>query len=182
LPAILQLRYSQDYLKPHYYNGQIIQPPQLFFKCLDSKISYYTVATFIKDPVDSQTENFYSEEELYRVWPILKPEIMYDFSQEKGEFCVTRGSGFLWKNINGRYYFDEETFNHIPSSFFCSRNYGYVDLVLTREAIKHQAWKLFSVGGQKHYDDFLTDFPESMKEYEKAVWDSHTSIYAKNMI
>lgn len=56
---------------------------------------------------------------------------------------------------------------------------GYTDLILTKEAIKHKAWKLLSYKGRGHLQDFLRDFPDARVEYERAVFDSHTSLSAK---
>lgn len=129
----------------------------------------------------AKREIFNSEEELFQKWPQYKPENIYDFSQTNGYFSVLMGEEkFLWKNINGRFYLDEETFNRISAGFSNTRTFGYTDLILTREAIRHQAWKLLSYRGLDHLDDFLKDFPESKVEYDKAVWDSHTSLYAKD--
>lgn len=129
---------------------------------------------------DDETEVFNSEEELFEKWPQFKPENMYNWSQSKGDFkALFGGENFLWKNTNGRFYLDEETFNRIPAGFSNRRNYGYTDLILTREAIRHQAWKLLSRRGLDHLSDFLRDFPDSKAEYEKAIWDSHTSLWAK---
>lgn len=128
----------------------------------------------------SEVEVFSSEEELFEKWPQFKPENMYDWSQTKGEFKVLMGEkSFLWKNINGRFFLDKKTFDHIPYSFR-SGNYGYTDMILTKEAIRHQAWKLLSRRGLVHLHDFLEDFPDSKAEYEKAIWDSHTSLWAKS--
>jgi hypothetical protein len=56
---------------------------------------------------------------------------------------------------------------------------GYTDLILTAEAIRHNAWKLLSYKGRMYLQDFLQDFPDSRAEYNHAVWDSHTSLSAK---
>ena len=88
---------------------------------------------------------------------------------------------FLWLKRNDRYYLDPETFDRIPASLFCDsiESYGYVDLILTVAAIKHKAWKLLSRRGLDHRDAFLRDFPDAREVYERAVWDSHTSLSAK---
>jgi len=111
---------------------------------------------------------------------------MYDFSQPEGHFSVGWGwKNFLWRLEDGKYYLDEETFNRIPAGFFQrdrkgELSYGYTDLILTAEAIKHEAWKLLSYRGLDHLGYFMKDFPDSKQRYEQAVWDSHTSLAAKN--
>ncbi|MFH1211919.1 MAG: hypothetical protein V1659_03230, partial [Candidatus Woesearchaeota archaeon] len=86
----------------------------------------------------------------------------------------------LWSMRENRYYFDERTFDLIPASIRSkNRHYGYTDLVLTREALRHRAWKLLSYKGLCHIDQFLRDFPDARLQYERAVWDSHTSLFAK---
>lgn len=128
-----------------------------------------------------EIEAFNSEEELFQKWPQFKPENKYEFFQPNGSFSVSNAEDkFLWKNINGRYYLDEETFNRIPSGcLFTKRECGYTDLILTAEAIKHRAYKLLSCEGYKFLGYFLRDFPDSKARHEKAIWDSHTSLYAK---
>lgn len=130
-----------------------------------------------------ELENFYSEKDLYEKWPQFKPENMYDFSKSKGTFVepFLRGS-YLWKQIDGKFYLDEETFNKIPANFSAYPHlaYGYTDLILTAEAIRCGAWKLLSRRGLDHLEDFLRDFPEARERYEEAIWDSHTSLAAKS--
>jgi hypothetical protein len=129
------------------------------------------------------TQTYPSLEDLYQEWPQFKPENMFDFSQTHGTLDYTFGvEGFLWKKVDGKYYLDEETFNRISASFAAGDyiNFGYTDLILTAEAIKHKAWKLLSRRGLDHLDDFFEAFPDSMVRYEKAVWDSHTSLAAKS--
>lgn len=129
--------------------------------------------------LDIQT--FTSLEELYKSWPQFRPENMYDFSQSHGNFDFFRGGkSFLWKVMDNRYYLDEKTFDKISAGFFHgSYEFGYVDLILTAEAIRQKAWKLLSYRGLTHLDAFVTEFPDSKARYEQAVWDSHTSLFAK---
>ncbi len=125
-------------------------------------------------------EKFASEEELYAAWPQFHPDFIFNWSQERGHFSVaySRDNDFLWLNREGRYHLDEETFDRVPASFQ-SGELGYVDLILTSEAIKHKAWKLLSYRGLIHASAFLRDFPDSKARYTRAVWDSHTSLSAK---
>ena len=85
---------------------------------------------------------------------------------------------FFWRIEEGRYFLDGKTFDRITAGL-TSVQYGYTDLILTAEAIKHGAWKLLSRRGLKHIPDFLRDFPDSRERYRRAIWDSHTSLYAK---
>jgi len=127
-------------------------------------------------------EAFSSIDELVKEWPQFTPEFMYDFSQENGSFTVDlQKSTFLWRQKDGRFYLDEETFNRIPIGFTMTRpsRFGYIDLILTAEAIKNRAWKLLSYRGLKNLSSFLRDFPESRERYEKAIRVGYNSLYAK---
>lgn len=125
-------------------------------------------------------ELFTSEEELHKAWPQFHPDFVYNWSQKTGSFPVLLSEErFLWLNKDGKYYLDKETFNRISASFRISLNFGYTDLILTSEAIKHKAWKILSYRGLVHSYAFLRDFPDIKPRYEKAVWDGHTSLYAK---
>jgi|APSaa5957512622_1039677.scaffolds.fasta_scaffold31734_1 hypothetical protein len=134
------------------------------------------------------------------------PEFAYDWGQRSGELKM-RGlitgdiPNFFWLNENGRYYLDPKTFELIPAgrivhvtesegknkegtvkrfiSWRMNRDPGYTDLVLTAGALKHNAWKVLSRNGAGYLDDFLKEFPDVDAAYERAVWDSHTSLYAK---
>ncbi len=127
-----------------------------------------------------RTDKFDNEKELFEAYPLYNPELKYNWNQEKGHFGGDLASGFLWVKINGKYYLDPVLFDGISASSRCySKFMGYTDLVLTAEAIKHGAWKLFSRHGLDHMDAFLRAFPDVKAEYDRAVWDSHTSLYAK---
>lgn len=134
-------------------------------------------------------EEFNSEQELWKKWPQLHPNNSFDWSKEKGKFgSVGEGdylSDFSWKMNNGRYFLDEELFNIMPASKLCEslqigedKMWGYTNLILTAEAIKNKAWKLISYKATFN-DKFLRDFPSAKEAYDKAVWDSHTSLHAK---
>ncbi len=136
-------------------------------------------------------EKFNSREELWEKWPQFHPINRFDWSKEKGSFSSV-GYGlhlqaFSWRMKNGRYYLNEKSFNTMPASirsenrlFVFDNRCGYTDLIISIEAIKNKAWKIFSYIHDKNFNnDFLRDFPSAKKEYDKAVWDSHTSLYAK---
>ncbi len=130
-------------------------------------------------------ELFETEEELYKKWPQFDPNNMYDWNQKEGGFAtIFRAKNcFYWVNKNGKYYIDEKSFDIMPASSNLTPYHilGYTDMILTAEAVKKKAWKLISYRGLKHLEQFLTDFPDSRLRYERAVWDSHTSLGAKHM-
>lgn len=141
-------------------------------------------------PVEAihQKRKFKTLNEIYTEFPELCPEFLYDFDQSEGRFTcewTDHMYSMFWKMRDGRYYLDEKSFDKMPASFLSSIslghgfNFGYCDLVLTAEAIRHQAWRLLSRHGVNHLKRFLEDFPDSRIRYEQAVWDSHTSLSAK---
>jgi len=122
-----------------------------------------------------RVELYRTDEDLLEAWPQFHPDFIYDWNQERGQFMVLGNlDNFRWVMKNGKYYLDSETFNRIQASFI-----GYVDLILSSEAIKRKAWKLLSYKGRVHLPQFLRDFPDAKEVYDRAVWDSHTSLYAK---
>ncbi len=124
---------------------------------------------------------FQSDEEVYHHYPLFDPKFKFDWNKERGSFSIMLDNGsFLWNKKNNRYYLDPESFNRMSDGFIGTGQFGYHDLVLTSQAIKQKAWKLLSYRGLKHMPQFLRDFPESKKVYEKAIWDSQTSHYAKS--
>ncbi len=141
---------------------------------------------FIMMPFRSswKVHKYKSKERLHRSWPIFHPDNAFDWNTSSGSFYLGpyfNTDTFRWKKKGTRYFIDESTFDLIPASMNCagSIGLGYTDLILTAEAIKHNAWKLISYKGRAHFQDFLKDFPDSRAEYERAVWDSHTSLSAK---
>lgn len=118
--------------------------------------------------------------DLYDQYP---PETKYDFAKERGNFRVVFNRfDFLWLNRDGRYYLDPEMLDSMPISFRSSgwNGYGYTDLVVTAEAIKHQAWKVLSRRGRQHIPAFFRDFPDSYDRYSRAVFDAEASFNARN--
>ncbi|HIH25474.1 MAG TPA: hypothetical protein HA226_01740 [Nanoarchaeota archaeon] len=111
----------------------------------------------------------------------FSPDYMYDFSQDSGSFTISGAKNsidFRWVKRGDLYYLDEKTFRRIPANggMFI---YGYTDLMLTAEAIKQKAWKLLSRKGLEHLEDFYKDFSESRIVLEEAIWNGHSSLYAK---
>jgi len=129
-------------------------------------------------------ELFNSEQELYEKWPRFDPKFNRDWSQKSGflttAYDVLSKTKFLWVQEKDKYYFDERTLENISAGFSCSSSFGYTDLILTSEAVKHNAWKVLSYKGLQHLNDFLKQFPDVISVYEKAIWDSHTSLVAKS--
>ncbi len=123
---------------------------------------------------------FKTEEELWEQWPLFSPSYMYDWNQPEGHFYAGPWikDNFLWINQEGRYYFDPRTFDRLPASIR-SGSLGYTDLVLTRGALRHNAWKILSYDGLKYFPAFLNDFPDVRSDYERSCWDAHTSLYAR---
>jgi len=131
----------------------------------------------------TRDECFKSEKDLYDKWPQFHTGFKHDWMQEKGYLTtigMMGGDNFSWIQRNGKYYLSDETFERMPASLGCSGLLlGYVDLVMTSEAIRLKAWKVLSYKGLKHFSSFIKRFPEAALAYEKAVWDSHLSLYAK---
>lgn len=126
-------------------------------------------------------EKFRTKEELYEKWPQFHPNFQYDWAQDAGSFYVMFAeNNFFWRQHQGRYFLDEKTFDKISPSFRVDLRFGYTDLVVTAEAIRHKAWKLLSYRGDVHIPVFLRAFPDSRKRHARAVWDAYTSLYAKS--
>jgi hypothetical protein len=133
--------------------------------------------------------------DLYKKYPQFKPENVYDFSVTEGRFPESNISieRFGWRMTNGRYYFDETSLDRIPAGGWPlrERKVGYTDLILTAEVIKKKRQDYIVLLGENLKDEFyrerdeditnfLKRFPSSRKRSHLAIWDSHTSIDAKN--
>lgn len=114
-------------------------------------------------------------------WPEADPDVRFNWDQDSGNFAraVLGREKFLWRREGDKYYLDEETFKGIPASLWTGLSMGYVDLIATSEAIKKGAWKVLSYRGAMHMPEFLETHSDSRERVEKAIWDSHTSLYAK---
>ena len=128
-----------------------------------------------------KVRSYKTQERLWRFWPQFHPDNVFNWQQSEGNFKAdtNRNSGFLWKKVNGKYYLDSRTFDRIPASFRSGSTFGYTDLLLTAEAVRHEAWRVLSRRGLFHFDAFLEAFPDTRARFEKGIWDSHTAIYAK---
>lgn len=132
-------------------------------------------------PIRQEWERFVfgSKTELHSSFPLFSPQRRFNWNQKQGRFSCLMSDKLGWLMNEGKYSLDPETFNRIQDGFLRTFEVGYHDLILTAEAIKQKAWKVLSYRGLKHLPQFLKDFPESRARYEKAVWDSQTSLYAK---
>ncbi|MBI4099921.1 hypothetical protein HY440_02840 [Candidatus Microgenomates bacterium] len=149
-------------------------------------------------------EYFPSKRELYLAWPELRPEKYYDFNQPSGSTCFTLYNGtdisinsngswkftdrLQWIKKGDKYYFDPENLDRIPVGYPCQERekiempgagWGYTDIVLTAEAIKHRAWKMLSTNSFFHLKQFFGAYPDSKEHHERAAWDAMTSLAAK---
>lgn len=131
---------------------------------------------------------FDSKEELLNKWPIFRPENIFNFSISSGIFYTGNMlmDNFRWKQVNGRYYFDERSFDLMPAGGQNVRRFGvgYTDLVITAEAIKNKGTDLLTYntrdGGEENLQSFIETLPEiSRRRIEVAIWDAHTSTFAK---
>jgi hypothetical protein len=132
--------------------------------------------TMIIKPIEKEydMQKFNSLERLMKKWPQFRTMNKYNFGQETGTFSMAKN--FIWDQRKGNYYLSEKTYRQIPVSGILEK--GYTDLILTAEAIKHQAWKLISYKGLQHLPRFLKEFPDSHKRYEKAVIDGELCMFA----
>ncbi len=125
-------------------------------------------------------QRYKTQEDLRKEWPQFHPDFVYEWAKERGHFVDSDGvDKFSWMREGDKYSLDPKTFDVIPASGFCRMAMGYTDLILTAEAVRHNAWKVLSYKGMKYLDWFLRDFPEAKSRYDLAVWDSHTSLFAK---
>lgn len=132
-------------------------------------------------------EQFDSVDSLFTKWPQFRPENVFDFTVNQGRFRESNIGieSFGWKSINGRYYFDELSFDRIPEGgSIREKGVGYTDLVITAEVVKKKQTGMIGGSFRDWYNEdklenFLKRFPSSRKRVDLAIWDAHTSIYAK---
>ncbi len=161
---------------------EMINFPKQDFLGVDAPHYYYSclVIPFFEEREERLVSSL---EEVVEKFPNFHPDFRYNWKKTDGNFNGFGVKKFYWKNKKGRYYFDEKTFDEIPASFRSreqkSFSFGYTDLIITTEAIKKKAWKLFSYGGTMHTEDFLKNNKDVEEKIIKAIWDSHTSLHAK---
>lgn len=168
----------------------ILSPDDLFYCEHDEEKNNVFGCEFEGQEIKQITEvqDFESIEELFREWPQFRPENRFDLSIPNGVF-VTQNilqKNFRWKQIKGRYYFDEKSFDLMPagSPNIRSKGAGYTDLIITAEVIKNKGVRLNNFRardeGEEDLQSTINQLPEiSRRRIETAIWDAHTSTFAK---
>ncbi len=123
-------------------------------------------------PVESE-QVVDTEEEVWATVPEYHPLFRFNFDQQQGHFYISRSDyknkPFRWMNNDGKYYLDPKSFELMTEGYGATYEFGYTDLVLTAEAIRLKAWKLFSNRGRMHLPQLFEEFPDTKKRYESAV-------------
>jgi hypothetical protein len=141
-----------------------------------------------------RTKKYTRLNSLTKDYPIFHPDRMYDFSQAEGKVSTDDYvSNFFWTKTGDKYYLDtERTFDSIKAGIilykdekgWLQRQYGYTDLILTAEAMKHRFQTIFEYvhadSQVRHMRRMFKKYPLSYERYKKAVWDSHSSLFAKD--
>lgn len=132
----------------------------------------YTLRAFPFHRMVNQIE-YESDQEFEEAYPVYKTENMYNFNQERGAFDITKSRNrFWWVQNDRKYYLDPDTFDITPlvrRGHIYGEGYCLSDLVMTLEAMKCGAWKLFSNRGFDHLGQFKQAYPEAFKRYEDFV-------------
>jgi len=127
-----------------------------------------------------------------RAYPQFSPE-RFDWKQESGALkgSSLENTTLRWINKDGRFYLDMDSVKDTLTAeaprndrwSYLNWGKGYVDLFVTAEAWKH---KFFDpIAGhmderdRKILEEFYVTHPKSKAVVEKAIWDSHTSVFAK---
>jgi len=127
---------------------------------------------------EESCEVFYSLDDFFGNYSWLRPEERFDFSQKEGELSNFLAPNLRWFMKNGRYYLDD---SYARNNLGANRSPGgnWTDLILTAEAVKKRFWKVIEYCGKSHMEELFIRHPSSLVEYEKAIFDSHTSLHAK---
>ena len=107
---------------------------------------------------------------------------VYNYRAQKGRFNVFGETGFLWYKRRSRYYFDPVTLDNIHASMRTNRKFdaGYVDLVFTAEVVRYHRGDLLRRDATiDSWAKFLQEHLYSKERVDKAIWDSHTSLFAE---
>jgi hypothetical protein len=148
--------------------------------------------------VKIQEEKFSSINKLIKKYPEYSAERMYDFSQEEG-FLFPSGTRedktFKWIRNKGRYFLNLKWVKeHISlQSYYTNKDCNWIhekeegqkfsltDLVLTAEAIRRKDWKILEYNGfyKKDVAEWIYSDSKTIKEYEKAVFDTEMSAWAR---
>ena len=158
---------------------------------IDPKKQYYNFFIEGRELIRNfQCQRFDNIEDLFKNWPQFVPENVYDFSVNHGSFFTGHSSigieNFCWLMNNGRYFLDPITFDKIPAGGNIRKfGVGYTDLIITSEIIKNNGLDLLGYNSRDkeqevQLQNFLDRHPQSRSRVNIAVWDAHTSIYAKN--
>lgn len=166
-----------------------LTPSHPFYNEFDKSKNKVFQYQFVCQKIDEIYEEqvFNSEAELFNKWPRFRPENRFNFSLSNGEFYSMNflKKNFLWKQVNGRYFFDEKSFDLMPAggSKLRYQGAGFTDLVVTPEIIKSNISNLPNYNARDYDEEFqllIEDLPEiSKRKIETAIWDAHTSIHAK---
>ncbi|MFH1212391.1 MAG: hypothetical protein V1659_05715, partial [Candidatus Woesearchaeota archaeon] len=109
----------------------------------DSSLEWEYDMEILPITAEYDTEHYKTEEDLWDAHPDFHPINKFNWDEKHGHFRINpfrAEHNFLWSMRENRYYFDERTFDLIPASIRSkNRHYGYTDLVLTREALRHRA-------------------------------------------
>ena len=127
-------------------------------------------------------ERFKDMNAVIKRFPLQDPKNKFNWLQKEGNMYagLFGKKNFIWAQKDNKYHLDERTFEKMSASFwFNGLAYGYSDFALTLSALKHNAWKILSYKGLRHFPKFMEEFPDVKKDHEKATWNAHTSLYAK---
>lgn len=124
-----------------------------------------------------EREEFDSLSSMLQAHPDTDPDLIYDFSQERGSFHAWLCTGCQpeWYQKNGRYFWDENALwqkalaHEQKKKTLDLPQYLYSSLVLTAEAIRSKAWNLLCYDGLRNQQRFLADFPEARLAYERKM-------------
>jgi hypothetical protein len=145
----------------------------------------------VVEPIQSKikVKQYRSIDALTKDYPMFNLDFMFNFNQEEGIISTDcYDSKFYWKKKDDKYYLDKEkTFDNICAAMRfdfkpgkLGMELGYTDLILTEEALKHKAYWLLDWRGKDKLPAFIEKFEDSKNKYGLAIWDSHTSLFAKS--
>lgn len=136
-----------------------------------------------------QTNVFYSLPLLLEKYPYFDPDFMYDWNKSGDIFWAppemwshNRKKGLRWKQENGRYYLDIENLPGISQEISPTESQsGYTDLIVSAEALRLKAWKMFAFHGYERdrTEIFLETFPDAARAHALAVWNAYTFEHAR---
>ncbi|MGV8172445.1 MAG: hypothetical protein ACP5OA_07170 [Candidatus Woesearchaeota archaeon] len=148
-------------------------------------------ALMIVEPIHSKTQRkqYRNIDALTKDYPMFSPDFMFNLNQGEGKISTgAYDSKFYWKKKDDKYYLDKEkTFDNICAAMrfdlksgIFGIELGYTDLILTQEALKHKTYWLLDWRGKNKLPAFIDKYEDSRAKYGLAIWDSHTSLFAKS--